>query len=841
MNGPDFQRVFLCAPSPMLLLAPDFRIVDFNEGFQRVSGFDRAGVVGRDLFAVVAERFGEGEGQRENMLAMRTSLERVLRFRVADELPVQRFDVAPNGDDSGERYWRSINTPVFDGDGVLTHLLHRVEDVSEFVRLGRKSETQARTVDALGERNAALESEIRLRRATEDRLRFHESIQTETGRIAKVGGWSFDPATGEGYWTDEVARIHGLDPRAYTSRDIGLSYYHDEHRERIEAALKGAVEDGLPFDLELELHAADGSVRWVRTIGHPVFEDGRVVRLYGSFQDISEIKAGQQAAERQRRRLALLADVSRRLVVKETTTRTLSGIFDDLALELGTEVYAFLEAVDASPNLRLVCSEGLDTEDRPDGPSVLRSGSALCEQVARRRESILVDETTAQEAGSSAELVKAGIRAYSGHPLVASGRLIGTVCFASRSAHVFTEGDQHLMKAVADQVAAAFERRRLLEGLRRSEGRLRGIFDAVFAHVFLVSTDGRLLEANRAFVETTPWTKAELIGRPLAEGPWWAHAASQREHITRLVERAARGEVLRTELSMRGRDGEAFPVDAVFSPLLGEAGQVLQVVGFGVDVRERKRAEEEVRVLAADLERRVAERTAQLQASNRELEAFSYTISHDLRAPVRAVDGYAGALVEDLGETLPEDALAYVSKIRAGARRMGDLIDDLLGFARLSRVEIQPVTVDVKALVAEVVEESAAELGNRDVRIACGDLPPCRGDRALLRQVWSNLLGNAQKYTRKRAVAEIEIHGEVRECEVVYRIKDNGAGFDMRHADKLFGVFQRLHHEHEFEGTGVGLAVVRRIVERHDGRTWASGERGKGAEFFFALPFREGE
>jgi PAS domain S-box-containing protein len=837
-SGLDFERVFRCAPTPMLLLDPDFRIVGFNDMFERVSGLKRTEVTGRDLFTVIREP--QGEEQRESVSALRASFERVLRFRAPDELAVRRFDVEPTSGDSGERYWRSVNMPVFDEAGLLTHVLHRVEDVTEFVRLGRKTETQARTVDALGERNAALESEIRVRRATEERLRFHESIQAETGRIAKVGGWSFDPSSGEGYWTDEVARIHGLDPKAYTSRDIGLNYYRGEHRERIENALKCAVADGVPFDLELELHASDGSRRWVRTIGHPVFEDGRVVRLYGSFQDISEIKAGQRAAEKQRKRLALLADVSRRLVVKETTTRTLSGIFDDLSIELGTDVYVFYEVVEPSSDLRMVCSAGLDTE-QTSALRELRSGSSPCEQVALRRESLLVDDDNPHDASLAATMEKLRIRTYSGHPLVASGRLIGTLCFATRGTHVYTEGDQHLMKAVSDQVAAAFERRRLLEGLRRSEGRLRGIFDAVYAHVFLLSTDGRLLEANRAFVATTHMSKSELIGRPLADGPWWAHDSHQRARIASLVESAAGGEVVRTELSVFGAEGEAFPVDAVFSPLLGETGQVLQVVGFGVDVRERKRAEQEVRVLAADLERRVAERTAQLQASNRELEAFSYTISHDLRAPVRAVDGYAGALVEDLREKLPDEAIAYVSKIRAGARRMGDLIDDLLGFARLSRIEIQPVLVDVDALVAEVVEETTSEREGRDVRIESGKLPPCRGDRALLRQVWSNLLGNAQKYTRTRAVAEIEIHGDVRGSEVVYRIRDNGAGFDMRHADKLFGVFQRLHHEHEFEGTGVGLAVVRRIVERHDGRTWASGERGKGAEFFFALPHREGD
>jgi signal transduction histidine kinase len=225
----------------------------------------------------------------------------------------------------------------------------------------------------------------------------------------------------------------------------------------------------------------------------------------------------------------------------------------------------------------------------------------------------------------------------------------------------------------------------------------------------------------------------------------------------------------------------------------------------------------------------------ELEAANKALEAFSYSVSHDLRTPLRAVDGFSQALLEDFGADLPEKGRGHVLKIRKGAQRMGRLIDDLLAFSRLSRQALRRRAVDTEALVLEVLAELEGERQGREVEIRMGDLSSSDGDPALLRQVWVNLLSNALKYTRRREAAVIEIGSVHENGRDAFFVRDNGAGFDMRYARKLFAVFQRLHREDEFEGTGVGLAIVHRIVQRHGGRVWAEGEVERGATFHFTL------
>jgi len=239
---------------------------------------------------------------------------------------------------------------------------------------------------------------------------------------------------------------------------------------------------------------------------------------------------------------------------------------------------------------------------------------------------------------------------------------------------------------------------------------------------------------------------------------------------------------------------------------------------------------ERVRSHAAELESRVRDRTA-------ELESFSYSVSHDLRAPLRAIDGYAQMLDEDYAGRLDAEAQRLIGVVRANARRMGQLIDDLLAFSRLGRQEPARSRVDMTVLVREVVDELGAASA-ATVQIAT--LPPVQADAALIKQVWVNLIGNALKYSSKTAQPHVEIGGSEEGTEVRYWVRDNGVGFDMRYAERLFGVFQRLHRADEFEGTGVGLAIVQRIVARHGGRVWAESRPGEGACFHFCLPREAG-
>lgn len=250
-------------------------------------------------------------------------------------------------------------------------------------------------------------------------------------------------------------------------------------------------------------------------------------------------------------------------------------------------------------------------------------------------------------------------------------------------------------------------------------------------------------------------------------------------------------------------------------------------------IEQRKLAEAEVHQLNATLEKRVAERTASLHEANRELESFSYTVSHDLRSPLRAIDGFS-ALIGSHTE-LSADAQDCVRRVRSSVRQMSQLIDDLQGFFRLGRQPLERRRVAPGLLVTQCLEMLGADIEGRDLEIRCDDLPECTGDPGLLKVVWLNLLSNALKYTRGREKARVEVGSRRDGDQIVYFVRDNGTGFDMKHADKLFGVFQRLHHAEEFEGSGIGLATVQRIVNRHGGKAWAEAEPGKGAAFYFTI------
>jgi signal transduction histidine kinase len=274
---------------------------------------------------------------------------------------------------------------------------------------------------------------------------------------------------------------------------------------------------------------------------------------------------------------------------------------------------------------------------------------------------------------------------------------------------------------------------------------------------------------------------------------------------------------------------QAGACDYVVKPF--RMNQLLPVIARALEARRLRR-------LNKELERRVLERTRELEVANRDLEAFAYSVSHDLHSPLRAIQGFCDLFMEDYGATVPEGGRSLLNEIRSGADRMGQLIEDLLSFARSGREPLNLVAVSMNELVREILAGLEREFAPRRFELEVRPLPDCHADRALLKQVLVNLLANAFKFTAQRDPARIEVGAYARDGETVYFVSDNGAGFDMKRANKLFGVFQRLHSQQQFKGTGIGLSIVQRIVERHGGRVSGEGRPGEGATFSFSVPQR---
>lgn len=290
----------------------------------------------------------------------------------------------------------------------------------------------------------------------------------------------------------------------------------------------------------------------------------------------------------------------------------------------------------------------------------------------------------------------------------------------------------------------------------------------------------------------------------------------------------ANGKIWRGELKNRAKDGTHYWVDTTIVPFLGEQGKPHQYVAIRADITQRKQAEEEIMILNEELEKRVRERTE-------EMESFSYSVSHDLRAPLRAINGYANILEEDYNDRLDEEGKRLLKEVQQNARKMGVLIDDLLAFSRLGRKEIERSAIDMNRLAKQAIKET--ELASRHhASIKLWPLLPAKGDPALLQNVLNNLVSNAVKYSGKNEKPFIEIRSKRGNGELIYSVKDNGVGFDMQYEGKLFGLFQRLHSADEFPGTGVGLAMAKRIISKHKGRIWAQGKLNEGATFYFSLP-----
>jgi len=473
------------------------------------------------------------------------------------------------------------------------------------------------------------------------------------------------------------------------------------------------------------------------------------------------------------------------------------------------------------------------------GPGVRYSIGLMGDvEALRRGEPQLINVHALPRGPETEALLASGVRWYMAVPMIAGGELIGALSFGDETSS-FRAEQINAAQEVAAQLAIATAQTQLLERvrahateldakvrertaslealtreLRASEEWLRLLVGSVTDYAILtLDAQGRVSTWNAGARLIKGYADEEIIGRDFSV--FYLQEAREAGWPERLLQLAAeRGHVEDEGWRVR-KDGTRFWASVVVSAMRDAMGAIRGFSKITRDLSERKKAEETVKTL------------------NKELESFTYSVSHDLRAPLRAVDGYARMLEEDYGSRLDDEGRRLLAVVRQSSQRMGRLIDDLLSFSRLGRQQPAKHPVDMAGLAREVV----AELRNGSTAtIALGDLPQAEADRALMRQVWMNLVGNALKYSGKRPDAQIDIGGRMENGESLYWVRDNGVGFDMRYVGKLFGVFQRLHRADEFDGTGVGLAIVQRVVTRHGGRVWAEGKPGEGACFHFSLP-----
>ena len=628
-------------------------------------------------------------------------------------------------------------------------------------------------------------------------------------------------------WYGDIDGLMGYPPGGFPRTLAGwAATVHPEDKDRVMVALGGHLKGVAPYVVEYRVGRRDGEWRWWSARGTALRDDrGDPYRMIGSITDISDRRLAEDA-------------------LREGEARYRS-IFEDVPVSIWEEDWGGL----------------LSIVERLRGSGVVDFGRYFDEHpevVAEAlREVKILDvnaETVRMFRGRDKEDFLASLETVFATPDTMPGFVGELVALAEgkrvhetemRLCTVHKDIVHVLLKMTFPPPGAASktvfvslmnitDRKRSEDTLRENEERFRAIFDRSTVGKSLTSPEGKLLSVNAAFAGLMGLAIGELQQLNFASVTHPDDIAESRECVRSLL--AKERVSYRMEKRYRHKDGHYVWTDVSTTLLRDSQDMPLYFITSVLDISERKRAEQEVRNLTAELEQRVRDRTAQLEASNRELEAFSYSVSHDLRAPLRHVQGYVDMLAREAGDQLSENGRRYMKTIANASREMGVLIDDLLAFSRMGREDMFEVSINLGELVQGALRDLEPATRERNIVWKIPPLPAVQADPAMLKLALANLLGNAVKFTRPRDPAQIEIGSTgTEDGRVILFVRDNGVGFDPQYAHKLFGVFQRLHRADEFEGTGIGLANVRRIIARHGGRTWAEGVLDRGATFYFTL------